>query len=55
MKKYKSRYERGVTCGVCGRKLEPGDAYTIYPKDQDKAICLDCDVDRHIPQKNKEE
>ncbi len=43
-----SRYDKGVTCGCCGRKLDPGDAYSVYPRNQNKAICMDCDSDKRV-------
>lgn len=48
LKGYRSRYDRGVTCACCGRKLDPSDSYTLYPDRQDKAICLDCDKDEWV-------
>jgi len=45
MKQY--RYQKGVCCGCCGRRLTPGDSYTIRPG-ATIAICLECDRDRII-------
>jgi len=55
MKRYLSRYDRGPgPCGVCGRKLDSSDSYSVKPG-ATQPVCIDCDLDKFLPQKSNEE
>jgi len=48
-------YDKMIHCNRCGRELDPSySSYSIKPRTKE-VVCIECDLDGFLPQKEKEE